>query len=220
VDHIINNTSMVIGGNPEVAGTLPGYIGKPSLQTPMHIWIGTGGSGTGVWASTQRTTPLVSGVVGYASNYRRIGSFIYGSGNILPFDQTGPNNERTYQYENDSSTFFTNVLHPNNVFAAWTTVTNRYGIPVLPSTATSIKFAADVSTNGGVNAGNISFRKRGAIAPGSTGGRSFGLFIGPTANMEMVTSIWCDCDGAQAIEYYATSGTSCYLWPIGYRENV
>lgn len=71
----------------------PYYVGRLSTTTAQNtldgcIWVGTGASGTGCYASTQRTTPY--GITGYNTYVRNVGSFIQSLGvitDIAPIEQ-------------------------------------------------------------------------------------------------------------------------------------
>jgi len=57
-----SGTGLTVSGN--CSGKI--WIGQaPQWQSPMYVFVGTGLSGTAAFVSTQRTTPLVSGMVGY-----------------------------------------------------------------------------------------------------------------------------------------------------------
>lgn len=68
VNNITSDQIMVLASVPGFSGNVSGmcYIGsQPNVQTNLNVFVGTGASGTASFISTQRTQPLVSGMIGY-----------------------------------------------------------------------------------------------------------------------------------------------------------
>lgn len=92
----------------------------------MYVWVGTGGSGTGVFISTQRTTPY--GITGYNTSVRRIGYILQTGGIIASFKQTGIGVERDYRFEYAITAFGSRVLSAGNA-TGWTGVVCSSVVP-------------------------------------------------------------------------------------------
>jgi hypothetical protein len=223
VNNILSGISMTLGGVPKASGnTVPGFIGgapnnvTSGFQSYLMAWVSQGLSGTTAFLSTQRTTPLVSGINGYQTYFRRVGSVIYNgfSGQIVPFDQWGNAGYGKFtQFEvpnhTNNTVIFSGTL--SGLAAVWAGLDCS---KVAPPTATAIKFnAINTSPTSG---GAIYFRKRGAgESTGTRNIRSMGLQSG------LITSYLfdCACDGVQSIEYaWPISGLQLQLDVVGYFE--
>ena len=111
VENITSNTALTLLSFTAATATESGVAvyagGKKCTTTTIYdgwraVWLLSGGSGTTVALSTQRTTPYLS-ITGYTTSYRRIGWVrINSSGNIIPaYSADGPLGARWTRYETD-----------------------------------------------------------------------------------------------------------------------
>lgn len=180
------------------------YAGPiPTATVALFVWAGTGGSGTGVFLSTQRTTPF--GLTGYNTNVRRIGSIMWigGSTLLLPFSQTGNGQQRQYQLEINFNSY-SDLILSGGTATAWTALVPN---TLAPPTASQLTLLCQANVTAYSN-----LRKR------NTGEASTNrpTFIPNTASYIVLV---CACDGAQAIEYAnSVGGGSTFIYVAGYTE--
>lgn len=207
VTNIISNTNLHLAANSSAtASGLTGYAGAlPNTQIYLMVWVGSGGSGTGVYLSTQRTTPF--GISGYNTSVRRIGSLLWTGSAIIEFDQWGLGIERWYQFEMADITNGNYVLS-NGSATTWT----RIPCSVLaPPSATCLTLLADKATNGTV----LYLRK---ASTGNTGVTRPLQVVSSGTFLQIVVN--CACDGAQCVDYVVSSASGAYLEVIGYQESL
>lgn len=217
VTAIATNLALTIGSG--ASGTQAGQayvIGAPSATSTKpttniqwyYVWAGQGGSGTGCFASTQRTTPF--GLSGYNTYYRYLGELQLLAGAITFFDQMGHGNEREYVYEVANGTTNLRILSSGSA-TSWTAVVGSGAVP--PSAHTmNIKFV--LSSAVGQTA---SLRKRNSGV--STTSRN--LAGGCTASSGNVQIAYVPCDGAQCVDYVNSNGSlTTFLDVIGYKMTL
>jgi hypothetical protein len=212
INSITSDTVLTLAANSSATVASGGtcYIGAlPSGQTYLMVWVGTGGTGTGVWLSTQRTTPF--GITGYATNYRRIGSVMWTGSVFIEFDQYGQGVERWYQFECARNTDATRILAAGTA----TTWTDVVASGAVPATAAWLYLSPQVSY---ASNSAVSFRKRNS--GNATTNRAL-LLLNTASNNFVGGLIQCACDGAGAIQYVnESSGGSTYIDVAGYGESL
>jgi hypothetical protein len=213
INTITSNTSLALAANSSAtqSGQTATIGALPALNGYLMVWIGTGGSGTGCYLSTQRTTPF--GVAGYNTSVRRIGSCLYSAG-LIAFDQWGAYGERWYQYEVASGAPFTVVSNAANT--GWTGFDNS---PVAPPTASYLSLDVTLTT-GGVAGLQAFFRKRGAGSASTTRNLSV---QNSTLSATQSSMIECACDGVQFVDYVTnntSAGNGIYVAVAGYEESL
>ncbi len=192
-------------GNLLADGTMP-----VASQGFMYVWIGTGGSGTGCYVSTQRTTPF--GITSYNVSVRRIGSVLIDASLIVPFSQVGLDRNRTYTYQNAKIGDSTRVLTNGTANATWTAVVCS---GVVPPTALAATF---VLTSLSITVGRlVSIRPRG-IGSATTSRNTFLETATATSGSNLIVYDH-PIDGAQCVDY-TNDGTngSAYIDVVGYKE--
>jgi hypothetical protein len=160
----------------------------PASQSYLMVWLATGNTGTGVYVSTQRTTPY--GISGYTNGTRRIGALLYTGSVVMGFDQYGTSNERWYQIEESSADIAAILVLNAAANTGWTSV-DCSGL--LPPTATAADLCAILAT-GGVAGFNVFFRARARGS--STTSRSTQAALG-TLSSSMRTMVRTALDGVQ-----------------------
>lgn len=137
VNTIASNTSLTVtvnftatnSGNAMVCGTRINAGAAGGLgSNDWYIWLATGGSGTTVYVSTQRTTPF--GVTGYTTSLRRIGSLVYDEnvGTIIPFRSCRKGNAVEYIHVAEANIYNNRVVNGGGG-AAWTRISARRSVP-------------------------------------------------------------------------------------------
>jgi hypothetical protein len=214
VTSITSNTVLTVVNSVTVTGSAYS-IGTPAYftnypyayNTFMYVWVGNGTSGTGVYVSTQRTTPF--GISGYATYIRRIGTILLTNASVVPFDQTGLSNERYVQYEVDWNTNYLLVLN-GGASTSWSGICFA---ALAPPTASMVYATSYLQTDA-----TVSYRKRAA---GQTVVHRPMFIQGINASTAVCTYLACPCDGAQYIEYgFNASGGLAYVYAFGYGESV
>jgi hypothetical protein len=212
INTITSNTALTLAASSSatVASGGTAYAGAlPSVQVPMHVWLGTGTTGTGVWLSTQRTTAF--GILGYATAYRRIGSIIWTGSAIVAFDQWGYGIERWYQCEDAKNANGEQLLSGGSA-TSWTTLTAN---TVAPPTATALLLTL------GTNAVSSTLYVRARNTGDATTTRN--TLAGPNGrgSSACTSAVEQACDGAQAIDYVvASSSLVVDVFVRGYRESL
>lgn len=224
VDNLLSGVSLSLVSVPFASGgTIPGFIGgSPNSsgagtmgQSHLMTWIGKGQSGVSAWLSTQRTTPLISGILGYVDNYRRIGSVIYNgaSGVILPFSQMWDATTRRVVLE------IATAQHKNRIGSSlsatsWTSIDCT---TIAPPTATSVLInLLNLAPQAAVT---FSVRQR------NTGGNdnTRNMYSSVGSGQRDSNYVECACDGAQYIDYiFATApgNTPGFIEGGGYVETL
>jgi hypothetical protein len=212
---ITSNTSMALAVNSSATESgVTGYAGAlPSVQCFLMAWLGSGGTGTGVYLSTQRTTPF--GLTGYTTSVRHIGSVLWDGSAFVAFDQRGAGVERIYQYEVPNST--AGLLVANGVTnVAWTALDCS---GVAPPTAGVLALDVTVQTGGTASMlGYVRCRGTGSATVARANQINVGML-----NSIAGSVLYQACDGAQAIDYAtsnASAGNALYLTVCGYQESL
>jgi hypothetical protein len=189
-------------------------VGRFYTRAPLSggqfafIYVGSGGSGTTAFVSTQRTTPF--GLTGYATSTRRIGSCVFdNSGNIIIFAATRKGTAIEYQqsFNSAATTPNPNILSAGNA----TSYTPVLGANLLaPSTAVQLLLGLEI-----LNCFT-------AIIPrGITGPVGFACTFAAGVSNFAGCMAWLVCDGAQAIQYVSNVNTGqSYFWVAGYMEQL
>lgn len=219
INTIASNTSMTgVSNLYTTASGVTCYTGARvnynGHQTHYMLWLCSGGSGTTVIASTQRTTPWLP--TGYTTTFRRIGSIIIdgaGAAPYIPFTQSGAGSDREYNYECALAAHSTQIV--TNLGAATWTPTEASVCS--PPTATAL--ILDLHLNNPSATRNLYTRARNVgTSTVSRNAFSTALTSGRSGNFTFV-----GCDGAQGIDA-ALSGAdgnnpgNIYL--CGYRESL
>jgi len=215
INSITSDTTLNLAGNSSAtASGATAQIGAlPSSQAALHVYLATGNSGTGVYLSTQRTTPY--GISGYTSNFRRIGSVMWTGSAFFAFLQYGNGAERWYQYEIGRGTNSTQIL----ANAANTSWTNVLASGCVPPTATYLRLGISVVT-GGTAGLEVHVRARGSGDSTTTRNLYAALAL---LNAAIQVTVDCACDANQAIDYVTSntsSGNGAYLYVVGYQESL
>lgn len=217
VKSIASNTSLTIAANSSATvsgqtyriGVLPTTTTYPVANNcHLNVWVGNGGSGTGVFVSTQRTTPF--GISGYNTYFRRIGSVLLNSGSVQGFSQYGNSRDRWMQYEIERTSIGSRILSAGTA-TSWTAV---YCGGFVPPLVTAVNANANVASLTGYSA---YFRAR------STGSSSTSRPLAVTCSNMGGTSdcFLVACDQAGYIDYVNSSGSlTTYLDMIGYMESL
>lgn len=206
---IAANSSATVSGQTYRIGVLPTTTTYPASNNfHLNIWIGNGGNGTGVFASTQRTTPF--GVAGYNTYLRRLGSVLLNAGSVQGFSQWGNSNNRWIQYEIARNTIGLRVLSIG-MATSWAAV---YCGGVVPPLAKAINFNANVASITGYS---VYYRARNT--GDSATSRSLGVTctsIGGTSDCFLAA-----CDAAGYVDYVnGHASLTAYLDVIGYQETL
>jgi hypothetical protein len=204
--HITSHTAFSNGG-----GSLNCYKAPlPNAQTHLMIWAGTGASGTGVFVSTQRTSP--SGISGYTSNFRRIGSVMWTGSAVIAFDQWGGGLDRWYQFEDILNTDGARIVSAATA-TGWTGVV---GSGIAPPTAAVLRLLAVLTGAAATDTAYLRCRNRGS----ATTQRTLRILT-PSASGYASCDWWAACDGAQGVEYANAVGTNSFFLDVGgYKENL
>ncbi len=189
--HTIDTSAVGVGGL-DVAG--------PTNSSFYYVYAVAGTAGVGVIASLN--SPMGAGPAGYSDSTQQVGSFAVDSaGNIIPFDQRGNGNERTYQYRDNTET---RVLSGG----AATIATGVSCLAVLPAGPAIGYFEADFTNGAGANA---YFGVSANTAPN---------VLTTFADSSEVTGQF-QCPTAGSVQYRTDApGSSVELWVTGYQESL
>jgi hypothetical protein len=219
VDKITNDTSLLIL-TATAGGSLSGktyFIGRSYARAVVsagqyfYVWLGTGGSGSTAYFSTQRTTPF--GITGYTTSIRRIGTvFLDSSGLIVAFIQSSlAGNLRHMAYLTAVNTNGSRLLAGGKVSASWTTANANV---VAPPTATELMLNLLVEDS------YFAYLRPRTTAYATL---SSPAWYGNTGVAATNTTNWMrmPCDGAQAIQWVnggASAGNGTFIECGGYTE--
>ena len=226
VSIIFTNTDIYLGFTTASAtetGVAAYASSKSALDSTSYtclwraVWLLSGGSGTTVALSTQRTTPYLS-ITGYTTSYRRIGWVrIDSSGNVLPTYSTDGGGVRTVDYESNSSATEQSIASNLALTTSWQTLLAGASVPPTSRRVILAVQLIDPNTVGytilrGRNLGNAGAsvaNYRACGPPTSTSTRVFNTVLVP-------------CDGAQAIEVgsNANTGDGSYIAVLGYEDTL
>ena len=216
INNILSGSLLNLVSVPFVSGNaIPGFIGtlpnsSGGAQSNLMVWLGQGLSGTTTWISTQRTTPLLSGIVGYTNAYRRIGSLIYNgfSGTIEQFSQIAAGNYREYDFEINQGVNVLVNIGAATAYAALSCTT------ILPPTANGPIINMENAASG--NSVTLSVRRRNT---GDSAVTRANRVVSQSGNNVTVTT-FVPWDG-QAIDYVnSTTGGTASIRVIGYKETL
>lgn len=156
------------------------------------VWLLSGGSGTTVALSTQRTTPYLS-ITGYTTSYRRIGWVrVNSSGNLVSWST---NLTRGYtRYTSGSAV----VIRTNADTPAATSTDSFTCEAAAPPTAKCLQ--ATLASNSPNTATDVAGAFRGTFNTQIT-------VKGLSTSTSNGVCGWVDCDGAQGVSLYATAAT-------------
>lgn len=183
------------------------YTGTPA-DTEAHwlaVWLLSGGSGTTVAFSTQRTTPFLT-ITGYTTSYRRIGWVgVNASGNII--QQWGSDGVFA---RGTAGSVAVVVLNASASSSAVTVEFSSYAPPTAQRLLMTIQLSAP-NTNG-----------TAYLRPAGATGAAEIQVTAPSTSTEAYTSGWVSCDGAQRIDYFAsvTTGDGLYVYYLGYEDRL
>lgn len=187
------------------------------------VWLVSGGSGTSVIVSTQRTTPYCAGSgtfspTGYGTSYRRIGWVRINSvGNLLPAYYMDGWPTRVADYESKTSISDLQLLLNVALTTSWQTVVASTAAP-----PTSRRVVLGVQLVDPNVVGYTVLRGRGQGDSGSTV-ESFRAVGPPTSTSTRVyNTVLCPTDAAQCMEIGSTvnTGDGSYLAVLGYEDTL
>lgn len=206
---IAANSSATVSGQTYRIGVLPTTTTYPASNNfHLNIWVGSGNSGTGVFASTQRTTPF--GISGYNTYIRRLGSVLLNAGSVQGFSQWGNSNDRWIQHEIARNTVGLRVLN-NGAATSWTAV---YCGGVVPPLVRSVNLCVSVASS----VGNLTYLRVRNTGDATTS-RSLGVactYTGGTSDCLVAA-----CDAAGYVDYVnGHASLTSYLDVIGYMETL
>lgn len=211
VNIITSDTSLGLNAvSSATESGVTGYVGAlPSVAAYLMVWVGMGASGTGVFLSTQRTTPF--GISGYNVQVRRVGSVMWDGSAFIPFSQWGKWADRWYQFECAESGQGTRIL-TSGTATTWTAVVVT---TVTPPTATALGLVVAVGTNASAEA--VYVRSRGLGS--ATVSRPIEIANNVvTGSQKLWIPFWCACDGAQCFDYATINATASHFDCFGYQE--
>jgi hypothetical protein len=222
VNSITDNTHLALDATVGTGhGSQTIYTGPlPNAQTYLMVWLGTGTSGTGVFLSTQRTTPF--GIGGYSTNYRRIGSIIWNnaSSRIIPFNQYSGGIDRSYVFQ-DGTNDNNEQLGSGLTATSWTPVSVA---SVSPPTASNVKLTAVPAPNFGGSAA-FSVRPHGlGVSTNNRNQYTYNLVqvSSGSSAVDMPQTLECGQLGG-AVDYSLSnvSGVNSFtLYLFGYQESL
>lgn len=194
-------------GNTLTAGGINGIGGNQSL----YLWLASGGSGTTVYLSGQRTTPFA--VTGYTTSTRRIGSVQYNNTDttILPFlaERQGQAVRYTYALENGASA--SRIVSAASA-TAWTRVTARGCVPSTACTIVYTLYLFNPANN------NLLFLRPGGLGSATTTNNCRAIAV---AGGRASTAYEVGVDGAQCSDWVlnaADANNPAYIDVNGYSE--
>jgi len=197
-------TSWRGGGVPTAGATYPA-----TNFIWMYVWVGSGGTGTDVFLSTQRTIPNSGEAVGYNTYRRRIGCALVNTSSVyfVPFEQREFSNTRVYQYEVAIVVTNTRIL-TGGTATSWTRI-SAAAIAPPSATALFLNLYGGAGSNGGV--------RRSGAGDTTTGYRSHGIIT----NTGTFNSTVIACDESQCIDYSNNNGGGgSYIDVGGYIEEI
>ena len=215
---IASNTALTLSSSASGTETGVAAYATSGLLSPTGtavwraVWLLSGGSGTTVALSTQRTTPYLS-ITGYTTSYRRIGwVLIDSSGNLVAQYGTDGGCRRWVNYE----TSFGDLQGVANASS-----TTTYQDVVLsngaPPTAYRLQIMLlQLSPN---TVDYVMVRGRGL---GSTAARVRSV-LAPTTSTESRLVFDTPCDGAQVIQHRSntsTTGDGTYIDLTAYEDTL
>lgn len=221
-----NTTLHTVDNAPSTAASTLAYAGRPLAGAAacdpvwFYPWICRGPSGTTVFLSTQRTTPLLATVTPatYGEHYRRLSpvlNYSDGSGNpaLYEFSESGQGPHRTRQWEEAPSGPFAPLSGADPV-GSWTWVSLHKAIP---PTATRARLTMLFNNPAISNSMSIRASGRGSTALGRAARLVAQAGDEASDVVEVVT------DWSQAIDVVnggASPGDPCmYLWVVGYDDD-
>lgn len=207
---IASNTALTISNVALSTETGVACYATAGVRSPAEsgwraVWLLSGGSGTTVALSTQRTTPYLT-ITGYTTSYRRIGWVrIDSSGNIA--QQWGSDGA----FVRGTAGFAAAVVL--NASASSSAVTVAFSSNA-PPTAQRLLLTIQLSAP---NTNGTAYLR----PPGATGAVEIQV-TAPSTSTEAYTSGWVSCDGAQRIDYFAsvTTGDGLYVYYLGYEDRL
>lgn len=227
VERITSNTALRVGPvlpsvtETGVAITATAGVPNPAQTTQRwrSVWLVSGGSGTSVVLSTQRTTPLLVGPgtvspSGYGTSYRRIGwVFLAGTThNLYAQYGTDGGSRRWVNYESSFGDFqgaanasSTTTYQDVNLAIGAPPTCRRVQIMLLQLSPNTVDY--------------VMVRGRGL---GSTGGRTRSV-LAPTTSTESRLVFDTPCDGAQVIQHrsnVSTTGDGTYIDLTAYEDTL
>lgn len=216
INTITDDTHLALAANSSgTASGLSAQIGVlPSSQCGLHVWIGNGGTGTGAFFSTQRTTPY--GITGYNTYFRRVGSFVYdpATPTILPFEQEGQGIDRKYSFAFAGSSHSSSQTGLNA-----TSFTRIVWSALVPPTATGLQ--CRIVNSQPTNLCLISLRPANIGLGGDTTCNYTGGAVQTPTSSVIFANI--GCDGGQGLEYCfntAPGNTPGQVQIAGYTESL
>jgi hypothetical protein len=221
VSVIASNTSLTLasaytGSNETSVTPLCGgrQTGITNEWVRYYVWVGSGGSGTAVFFSTQRTTPF--GISGYNTYVRRVGYVVTDANGIFGFSQSGGGLDRAYKFECNLITVHNAALGIFSGAAAtgsWTDVTAQQKL--LSPSVQSITLLGGFEPGSGQ--GNWYFRKRGA---GETDLLRPDAIVGEASLTYLYQQIEVNVDDAQAFQQVAGSSGTGTAYLVGCKESL
>lgn len=205
INTITSNTSLTLSANSSATESgVAGYFGAlPSAQTHLMVWLATGGSGTGCYLSTQRTTPF--GITGYTTYVRRVGSIMWTGSAVIVFEQWGNGPDRWYQLDEVTSANGT-ALVAGGTATTWTPLV---GSACTPPTTTVLNLLILSTVACYIRARNM------GSATVSRNLQNYGQSPNLTGAVTLV-----QCDGAQCIDYAGSVSPTIYINVAGYGESL
>lgn len=204
-----SNSSATESGVAYIIGLFNKCTVPATNQCFIYMWVGMDtSSGTAVFVSTQRTTPY-----GITYNYfRRVGSVLMAAGLVLPFENFGSNNDKTYQYEFAANTNNSRLLSGGTS----TTYVAIVASAVAPPSAKMLLLS--LVTTGTVSSTTLTVRARNMVSGDSTTSR-------PSQSRLNVAGLYGNyggylCDNAQAIEYIMVNAGSATIECNGFVESL
>jgi hypothetical protein len=212
VDTINSNTLLFLTSN-STGGTLTGQTGRtgdaPATSAPTgffyyYVWLASGGSGTGCYVSTQRTTPF--GVTGYTTSVRRIGVIeLDSSGAIVPVthERYGARARYTFQIARTGASPELAIVNSNPGNLTW----NPLVVSAAPPTADALIITGLDSASTHCDTRPRNTGTSATSRPHTQGGQNQNTYDVP-------------CDGAQAIDYSTAVSGTVTLYLGGFWESV
>ena len=209
---IASNSSATQSGQAYQIGVVPTVTTMPAANNIwLYVWVGTGGSGTAVWISTQRTTPFSTTTTGYNTNVRMIGPWLCNAGSLVTMTQSGQGNDLEYFIEADRASINDRLVSAGAA-TAWATLPAN---GVVPPGASAILVTIQGS---GLANGIANVRRRGLGTANVTRGA---YLIVNSASNNSSAAFWVGCDGVQAIDYANSSASlSTTIYVSGFRVSV
>jgi hypothetical protein len=209
VNTITDNTHLSLSASAgSSASGLSAYAGDCPADAAgiwYCVWLVNGSSGTGVIASTQRTTPY--GVTNYNTYQRRIGVLRWNSTIIVAFSQYGKSNERMYLWEIAQDSQGSRIVNGANPGNTWTAADASVLVP--PTSRLALINAIQEGAFGG----------QSYVRPRGVGEASVSRPSQIFAVMD--NNMFCGTDGAQVVEYACSAnGATFYIDLTGFVEDL